>query len=152
TSVSPVQPGGAARLILTARGRTQARADLSCTSSKARPRPNLSAKPRANPGRVAAGRAAGRGSSLLRPPARSVSFEEPPGDPAVCPQHPIDDARSRLLRAGWSLGEVCCGARWVAEASRSGRTLQTTGDGHAATWQAAARLAESLPPSAPEED
>ena len=58
--------------------------------------------------------------------------------------HPIDKARSRLLRAGYSLGEVCCGARWIVEATGGGHTVLALAPGHRQAWLAALRLVEHL--------
>jgi hypothetical protein len=44
--------------------------------------------------------------------------------------HPIDEARTRLLRAGYSLGEVCCGARWIVELSKGGHLHQVPSPRH----------------------
>ena len=58
--------------------------------------------------------------------------------------HPIEEARTRLLRAGYSLGEVCCGARWVVEATGGGQTVLAVAPGHRQAWLAALRLVEHL--------
>jgi hypothetical protein len=44
--------------------------------------------------------------------------------------HPIDQARSRLLRAGYALGEACFGARWIVELSKGGHLHQIPATGH----------------------
>ena len=58
--------------------------------------------------------------------------------------HPIDEARTRLLRAGYSLGEVCCGARWIVELSKGGHLHQVPAPGHEEAWRRAVRLVEGL--------
>ena len=55
--------------------------------------------------------------------------------------HPVDAIRSRLRRAGYSLGEWSAGTLFVVELSRDGQLAQATGQGQTQAWQRALRLA-----------
>jgi hypothetical protein len=53
----------------------------------------------------------------------------------------VDKSRDRLRRAGWSLGEACCGAPWRVDGANGENRLLATGATQSAAWWRACVLA-----------
>jgi hypothetical protein len=66
--------------------------------------------------------------------------------------HDIDEARDRLRRAGWSLGETVWGSSWQIDGRAGENLLLVHGSTQAEAWQRAAEFARSIGLLAPLRD
>jgi hypothetical protein len=57
---------------------------------------------------------------------------------------PVDESRSRLHRAGWSLGESVFGSTWQVDGTNGENRLLARGASQAEAWDRACLLAREL--------
>jgi hypothetical protein len=49
----------------------------------------------------------------------------------------VDAALDRLRRAGWTVGEVCCGSTWLVCGHNGENLIRAEGDSQAQAWRRA---------------
>jgi hypothetical protein len=56
----------------------------------------------------------------------------------------VDDCRNRLHRAGWSVGEVASGTRWLINGANGENVLRAEGKTQAEAWHRACEQAAAV--------
>jgi hypothetical protein len=84
------------------------------------------------------------------PPGRRRPVTSRVEELAVNPRTDLDAALDRLHRAGWTVGEVCCGSAWIVCGQNGENLIRAEGTTQAEAWRRACEQAAMVGMLAPE--